>query len=527
MNTTTDNAPLIVARLLKELDIRVSDITVEETLKRHPDFPSLSSLSDALTIWSVEHAPLRLSTIEQLRDLPLPFVAHLRQQGGWFRLITDVQDDSVVYWDSITGRGRQSLAQFKQVWDGIVLIAERKEESGKQELDINWQTHRRDKLRKPILYGTAFLSIGALVMLLHAYTLNIFQLSWGLTKVLGLCLSIALLAKQLGIQSNVVNQLCKIGSKTNCQSLLDSPGAKLWGWLSWAEVGTVYFATTLGTWLLSPTNLLISVLALFALPYILFSVYYQAKIAQIWCPLCLGVQGILLTEGLLSLASIFKLTHTNTIIVNDCLIFTIVGSVVLMSWLLIKPLLISSLKMSVEHDKVLSFKRDIKVFNTLLDNTKQMTALPKTLRPIWLGKNNAEYVLTFVTNPYCNHCAKKHQQVLDLMAKQQNIAVRIVFLVVNSREDRVMQMVGHLMALEHTQAVLSLNDWFDRKEHDYSAWSSKYPLSNGHLPNYDMAIQHAEWCNEAGIKFTPAIFLNEKKIPDQYDLDDLVWLVHN
>ncbi|HEY2722735.1 MAG TPA: hypothetical protein VGI82_13465 [Chitinophagaceae bacterium] len=42
---------------------------------------------------------------------------------------------------------------------------------------------------------------------------------------------------------------------------------------------------------------MISWLNIFALPYTLFSVYYQWKVAKQWCILCLAVQGLLLLGG--------------------------------------------------------------------------------------------------------------------------------------------------------------------------------------------------------------------------------------
>jgi len=44
---------------------------------------------------------------------------------------------------------------------------------------------------------------------------------------------------------------------------------------------------------------IVSLFNLLALPYIIFSVYYQWRVAKQWCVLCLAVQALLLAGGLI------------------------------------------------------------------------------------------------------------------------------------------------------------------------------------------------------------------------------------
>ncbi|WP_460913375.1 cysteine peptidase family C39 domain-containing protein [Spirosoma areae] len=275
LNTTDENAIVTLHDLLKGLRAKVTRATVEESLLQHPDFPSLLSLSDVLTDWRVENTGLQLNTIEQLRELPLPFIAHLQKNNGWYVLVNGLQGDTITYTDSGVGRKTESLIDFEKKWSGVVLLAEADEQSGETDYTTKRIQERLDEAKQP------FLLIGALVtslFVLLSVAQDLTAPDWLLivTKATGLILSGLLVAKQLGSKNALTDRLCRINSKTNCDDVLNSPAAKLWGWLSWTDIGLIYFAGGLLTALLMgmqpPLRSGLHGLALLALPYTVFSV---------------------------------------------------------------------------------------------------------------------------------------------------------------------------------------------------------------------------------------------------------------
>ncbi|MCD7849937.1 MAG: vitamin K epoxide reductase family protein [Parabacteroides sp.] len=102
-------------------------------------------------------------------------------------------------------------------------------------------------------------------------------------------------------------KVCKIGKYTGCEDVLNSPAAKI-GNISMSDIGIVYFAGGIFTLALSvyvgQQYLVFPVLLLFSLcsiPYILFSISYQAFKVRKWCPFCLSVIFMLLLECLLAI----------------------------------------------------------------------------------------------------------------------------------------------------------------------------------------------------------------------------------
>src|SRR5204862_7152105 len=100
------------------------------------------------------------------------------------------------------------------------------------------------------------------------------------------------------------SRVCRPTARISCMDVLSSPAAKLFGWIPLSDIGLVYFAgsiTALATSALSNDGAL-RVLAAFnlaALPYMIFSIYYQAFRLRRWCVLCVAVQIVLWLELLL------------------------------------------------------------------------------------------------------------------------------------------------------------------------------------------------------------------------------------
>src|SRR5690606_15787424 len=115
----------------------------------------------------------------------------------------------------------------------------------------------------------------------------------------------------------------------------NSEASYLWGWISWADAGLIYFASSLLiliTSLLSEPALgLLSWLSLFTLPYCIFSIYYQGVKLKKWCPLCLGTVAVLLISFIFLAPYLSYSININTII-NALLCFSSTSAI----WLLYK-----------------------------------------------------------------------------------------------------------------------------------------------------------------------------------------------
>ena len=85
-----------VIQLLQQLQVKVTASTIDSTLKNHPDYSSILSISDALKQWKVDSYTIKADK-EKLHELPTPFIAHVYKQGTSFITITNVTDSHVIY----------------------------------------------------------------------------------------------------------------------------------------------------------------------------------------------------------------------------------------------------------------------------------------------------------------------------------------------------------------------------------------------------------------------------------------------
>lgn len=240
ISATEDNAIKTLYSLLKQLRAKVTETSLREQLPLHPDFPSLFSLSQLLTTWKIDNVALHFNTCEKLLELPLPFIAHLKSHGGWYILVKDLNSDNITYLDSLKGRVKLKVTEFEEQWSGAILLAECDEQSGEVKYNLLRTQEKINQLLYPAILTLVLLFFTPiLITILTYFTIQDYLLLT--TKSFGLFTSVLLVEKMFGIENSLTNKLCRLSSKTNCENILNTNAAYLWNWLSWAEVGMVYF----------------------------------------------------------------------------------------------------------------------------------------------------------------------------------------------------------------------------------------------------------------------------------------------
>jgi len=149
-----DNAVSATYQYLKAIGAKVTEETVEETLKNHPDYPSLLATSDAFNEWKIENVAARI-TPEQLGELPTPFLTFLKIDYGVFALVKSVKGDAIEWIHTTEGFKREKTAEFLKKWDGVVLMAETNIDSGEKNFIENRKKELIENLRIPLL-GSVF-----------------------------------------------------------------------------------------------------------------------------------------------------------------------------------------------------------------------------------------------------------------------------------------------------------------------------------------------------------------------------------
>ena len=514
-------------QLLKQLDVKVTNSSVNNVILSHPDYPSLLCISDSLTQWNVENAALTLDK-ESLEQYPLPFLAFI---GRNFRVITGITGDAIVYLDDDGKTQKENKDKFLKHWGGVALIAQASENAGEKDYAIK-KLKERNK-RKIFSFGAIWILLCLSGSIFLFAKTNVTPATIGYASILflkltGTFIAFLLLWYEVDKYNPTLQKICAgSSSKKDCSAILSAPAAKIFKVISWSEIGFFYFAGGFLALLLNSTLLNgIVLLNVLALPYILYSLAYQKLVAKQWCRLCLMVLGVLLLEFIAALSTnqlINPFAHPFINFPILAALFTCFSLPVVV-WYIIKPILLKNYQNKNKGFELARLKNNPKIFTAMLHVQKRVSESPDGLG-IMLGNLNAENTIIEVCNPYCGPCAKAHKEIDKLLEHNTNLKVQLLFTATNEPGDKLAAPVKHLLAINSKgdafETRRALDGWWQAEKKDYAVFADKYRM-NGEINQQGEKIEAMNnWCKAMEIVFTPTIFINGYQLPELYGIDDL------
>lgn len=484
---------------------------------------SIKSLGDMLATWNVNSLPVKLE-LAQLQEIPYPAIAHLSKNGGHFVVLKKLERDILHYIDPQVGLIKESLKDFEKKWTGVALLVETNEKSGEE----GYEKKRKHELFIEYSNYLVWLLIGVMLVVPVAL-FPVYFLPFYFLKTFGGTFCFLLLQRQFGTSGKAVASFCAMGSKSNCDAVIHSAGAKLFGIVSLSELGMIYFVGGLLSIILSslvviPINGFVSVLGIALLPFTLVSIYYQRRVVKAWCPLCLAVMLIVWLEAL-ALYPWIAFSFSTTALAISVVSF----SLPVVFWLAVRERFIDSFRIPNLERSLSRFTYSDRIFQTLLA-VQPTVNLGNFDHEISIGDSNTPVTITLVSNPACGPCAVAHAAVEDLLSRfEDKVKVNFRFTFNLSEPDsESTKMVRHIIALSlssQAYCLKALNDWFLRGgKMDLGNWLAKFPVSklNGQKTKLDSILeQQANWFKQAQITSTPTLLINGKKYPEEYTMGDL------
>ncbi len=523
---------------LQLLQIKVNHATVNETLQNHPDWPSMLCISDSLQQWNIANAAGKMD-VGKIDELPTPFIAQTIDRENPLAIVKAVTDTTVqFYHKSFNKLILVAKKDFLKLWNGVYLIAEPAAHSGEAAYKVN----KRKGVIKTIvpitaIFAVAILSFIVLGIGLNGSTIinnNISSTGIYLQYVIllaGVVVTALLLWYEIDNSHPLLQKVCTGIAKGNCNAILSGKHSKLFSWLSWSEVGFFYFSGTLLLLLAAGTAAnvfaLIGWLNVFALPYTVFSIYYQWRVAKQWCVLCLAVQALLLLGGLNVFVHnfLYPLPLLSFLpVANYLLLFALTPFI----WFAIKPYILRLQEAKNTKREYLRIKFNAEIFETLLKKQKQITLSAEGLG-IDIGNPAAGNTIIKVCNPYCGPCAKAHPKIEALLEQNKNVKAKIIFTTPDDETDPAVKPARHLLAIaaegNEAKTKQALDDWYLPDSKEYAVFEKKYPMNGELLKQGNKLEVMDKWCKAAGIAFTPTIFVNGQQLPDAYSLEDLQYFL--
>lgn len=509
----------ILYKLLVTNKIKLNKEELKLQLLSHPSYPSLHSVTGVLKHFGIPNLALQVPADQDTLDqLPATFIANVSgDKGNNLALIEKKNGEIQVYLDQKQVKST-SIAKFLEIWDGIIIAVE-KDETVKEEQTTNtskiWQWSCIIGL---IAIGVVLFKNASLFEGIHYFLSGI-----------GLILSILIVSHSLGIESASTASICNLSEKTSCDAVLNSKGAKIGGLLTLSDASILAFAGYLLFYCLSllgntSTVAIIASLTLFSIPFVLYSVYYQASVLKKWCPLCLGIVGVLALQGIL----LFVTGNYNefaSIGLKEAGLYVISLLIIASIWFYIKPLLHKKValgKLKIESN---TFKRNFSLFHTLLKENDAIVNDINLSQEIVLGNRDAPIEVILVTSPLCFYCKQAHTDIENVLKQADNqLKVIVRFNVgADNPEDTGFQVTSHLIHAYNTEGEVGcmkvMHETY-QDDVDLKQWlKQREPITNADYS--DVLKAQKEWCTKNNINFTPALYILGNQFPKEYDRSDL------
>lgn len=325
------------------------------------------------------------------------------------------------------------------------------------------------------------------------------------------------------IQSEYADKICSLFKKGDCNDILESEAAKLGGGIGWSEVGLGYFLANMLILFFMPSLLPYLVLInICALPYSFWSVWYQKFKAKQWCTLCLIVQVLLWAIFIVSLIFNFvqwPVWNITDILITGCLY---VIPIFVINQLI--PGLSERQKNETITQELNSIKADENVFFAMLKKQPYYEVDRKTSSILW-GNLESKILVTVLTNPHCNPCAKMHKRIENVLNETNNLCIQYMFSSFNEDLDSSNKFLSAIYTQQSEQdRKTTFDNWFEFGKNKKEDFLAQYNVNVEDESVQQEFEKHEAWKNSTGLRATPTILVNGYKLPDNYKIEDLMYL---
>ena len=440
----SDNAVKLLFNIFKAYDIPITCHTIEQTIKTHPAYPSILSVSDALDGWNIKHAVLKLS-FEKLRALDIPVIAHLKKEE--YVWVTQITDSKVYYWDSSDREKSVCCNSFKKAWTGIALAFENI--AGAGENDFNKERIKAIK-QNIVRYGITGSCIALFALLtffswIHDRTLSLLpKLILFFVNSAGCCISYLLILQEKRQSTGFVQLFCKADAHIDCNQVTQSQYSKLFGLISWAETGMAYFCAVMLWVAIAPVSAVWRMplwwLFLVPLPITVWSLFTQAFLLRKWCLFCCATVFLLwINAGIFYF--FFPIPDTLPVVESVFLSLLILACTAVVMY--ISRINTADDKYS-EQRETARIKYDFQTIQCHLSESRNETSHAGF---VW---GNVQFLqeITLYVSIACSHCGNAVKELQKLADIYANFSYRLMFAVHSDNfEQKSNIIVQHLISL--------------------------------------------------------------------------------
>ena len=434
--------------------------------------------------------------------------------------VTETGKEQVTYYTSYNEKRKTGRKEFLESTSGAVILLNPDERSGERDYQTKIKNELITKSILPLALTAALIFIIYLFYNNFASGGSIYSkviLPLVFTKITGIILSVLLILHEFECHLSITDKLCHLNKATNCNTVLNDKASKVFGWFGWADVGFVYFTGSFLFLLQSPEGeglSLMAILAALSVPYPLFSIYYQGFVLKKWCPMCLGVQLILITEFILLLPQLLQMNFSFDSVTRLVLILFVIAII----YTLFKLFRREQMSNEVHYYKYLRFKKNPEILKMLLISQPHYE-IPLSESSLIFGKRDASIRITAFLSLHCSHCARAFEKIRNMLSENEDIIINLVL--ITSDNKMLTTLYNNNRQGKEAESLELMEQWFNADPYSRTKITEGLCIHeddeiSGKV-NEEIGLLYKE-CNVLG---TPTFFINGYKLPSQYEIDDL------
>lgn len=438
--------------VLESLGIRHTRTFVDDIYAKAQHANDLFGVIRTLAVFGVRTKAVKVDS-SVIPELQTPFIM---QMEGDFALVKAIDDKSVSYILKNKKHTTSTEEFCSKVEDVAVLLSADSETAGEPKY--------REHFFNELYHRALWFAPALWVIWMFIFSPGVESLVLSLIAAAGLAFSI-LLHRQWTGEGDAVSRICSVFKSSNCAAAHDTFFFNRWFDLS--EVGLSFFITVIVALSAFPSLApSVALLALLSLPFTVWSLTYQFVKQKSWCPLCVGVQGLMWVLAIACFC--FSLYAPTLWSIKDFVCICLM-------WAAVLAIVINAYTPSVQQrrDKYKAMQRSSRILED------------EAVKNVLIGETGpAPHILTIAVSPTCRYC-KELEETID------------TYLVPTGKFEIIKKYVPiHIGDEELIKLKLGGEE----------------------------AQKHQDWSNEHGIQVTPTVFLDSKQLNSLINIEDLNYL---
>ena len=477
-------------------------------LNSHPEFPSLLSISDTFDFFNIQHLAFSFDK-NQVHELPEYFIGITKHptrnyvfvqfKNGQFNYLNNGKYYSL------------KIDEFYNSFENKILMLE------SDQLPSNSYKF----FNNPPLW--IYLLICVAVIFLGIGVTQFILLTLGFVGYI-LAKEALYIKHQISASGNF--NVCSSFKNDGCETIINTklPGIlKSFSFVDFANIFFIYqiFAIAAIT-IRSDFDTLYFVILLpliVSVPIIFLSIYYQKFILKKWCPLCLLIICVLVSELIVFLFH----DKPQDLKLVECLFWLLISLIVSIVYLrsLVKSL--GTLKaMRINLIDSIKFKRNYDVFKYIYSSLPHINESYKNVSWLNIQESTSKMEILVIISVHCKYCKDFIKILVELSNKYPNqFNVKLGFHCDINHEKKI-NLYYQMLHLYHSHKDrLKILELYEKNK-----WNLTNHFSDNDIYSYQQILNDQyQWNKMNNINYTPTIILNSKVIPSKYDFDDIKYFL--